>query len=120
MGFLDLLCGARQNELKIKDPERLHFDPRKIVSQIATVIARIWQVESTNGTEKNGFTGSLANHPDYSRSVVNKVASVLERHLLCGGDVIVLYRSFLEQVERDEWMTIDIVTWSVVICAFHF
>lgn len=109
MGFLDLLCGARQNELKIKDPERLHFDPRKIVSQIATVIARIWQVESTNGTEKNGFTGSLANHPDYSRSVVNKVASVIERHQLCGGDVIVLYRSFLEQVEIDEWMTNDIV-----------
>lgn len=97
MGFLDNLCGARQAELKVKDPDQLKFDPRKLVAQLATVIVNIWRLEKTD-VKENGFMLSLAAHPDYSRPVFGKVASVLERHQLCGPDIINDYKSLLVEV----------------------
>ena len=97
MGFLDHLCGARQAELKVKDPDQLKFDPRKLVTQLAKVIVNIWRVEK-NDVKENGFTLSLAAHPDYSRQVVSKVLSILERHQLCGADIINDYKSLLAEV----------------------
>lgn len=103
MGFLDVLCGARQSELKIKDPEKIQFDPRKIVSQLATIIAHIWQYENMNDLLENGFTISLVNHPDYNYSVVSKVLSILERHQLTNGHIITSYKSFIEQVNYNDY-----------------
>jgi ubiquitin-protein ligase len=101
MGFLDVLCGARQTELKIKDPQKINFDPRKLVSQLATIMAHIWQVEKSNKLESTGFVLSLVNHPDYSYSIISKVASILDRHLLCTGDVVVAYKGLIEQLNKE-------------------
>ena len=102
MGFLDNLCGARQSELKINDPEKLGFDPRKLVSDIASVIVNVSILENGGGGDKaimpDGFTMSLVNHPDYSRSAMNKVNAVIQRHQLCSGHVLKGYAAFLESV----------------------
>lgn len=105
MGFLDNLCGARQAYLHIKDPDRIGFDAKKIVSDIATVMARIWQQENNYAAKQqlrrlaqSGFVTSLAEHPDFSRPVLVKVASVVKRHMLCDAVVISDYTTLLEQV----------------------
>ena len=100
MGFLDILCGARQSELKVKEPEKIGFDPRKIVSQIATIIYHIWAIERKYDLSENGFIHSLVDHPDYNISALSKVYSVLERHQLCGREVISEYKNFIEQVNK--------------------
>ena len=102
IGFLDNLCGARQSELKINEPEKLGFDPRKLVSDIASVIINVWLVEkaAAGGIKPDSFTASIAIHPDYSRAVMNKVNTVLQRHQLCGAHILSGYTSFLEKVKK--------------------
>ena len=101
IGFLDNLCGARQSELKINEPDKLGFDPRKLVSNIASVIINIWILENGaagNKLKPDGFTISFVEHPDFSRPAMNKVNAVLQRHQLCPSHVLTGYTSFLENV----------------------
>lgn len=106
MGFLDTLCGDRQSDLRIKDPSRVNFDAKKIVSDIATVIANIWRMEKigTKGVKdpdllpKDSFIVSLSCHPDFSKQAMSKVGDVLMRHSLCPATVQQDYQEFLKTV----------------------
>ena len=99
MGFLDNLCGPRQAFLRIKDPDRVGFDAKKIVSDLATIVARIWQVEKgSQQLASDGFVRSLSDHPDFSRPVLVKVASVVQRHMLCDASVAVDFTGLMEKV----------------------
>ena len=100
MGFLDNLCGARHSELKVSDPVKLGFDPRQLVTDIASVVVSVWLLESSaqGGMASDGFTSSIAQHPDYNRSIMSKVQTILQRHQLCGANIVQGYDSFLEKV----------------------
>ena len=109
MGFLDTLCGARQSELKVKDPESLLFNPRVIVTQIVTVIVGIWALERERGEQPlDSFIVSLTNHPDYNAGVMNKVLSVIVKSQSCSPNIVTSYQGFLEQVYTHNGV-IDIV-----------
>ena len=122
MGFLDNLCGARQSDLKVKEPERFGFDPRRLVTDIASVMVHIWQVEKlADHLPGDGFTSSLVVHPDYSRPAMAKVSSVLHRHQLCSPDILPGYDSFLQKVEAD-WLnarTCTLYVYSIIRIIVH-
>ena len=78
LGFLDVLCGPRASELKVKDMEKYSFYPRKLVSQITSIIVRVWHQDSASKPEE-GFVFSLATHPDFSHGTMAKCGSVLQQ-----------------------------------------
>jgi hypothetical protein len=45
LGFLDVLCGSKASDLNVKDKEKYNFDPKKLLSQIASIILRVWARE---------------------------------------------------------------------------
>ena len=101
MGFLDILCGSRHTQLKIKDPDKIGFDPKKLVNQIASVVAHAWSMENKMGQAgsiTNGFTASLASHPDFSRTALRKAEAVLQRHLMFDAQVVVDFSALLNKV----------------------
>ena len=101
MGFLDILCGSRRTQLKINDPDKIGFDPKKLVNQIASVVAHAWRMENTAGqagSSSDGFTASLANHPDFSREALRKAEAVLQRHLMFDAQVAVNFSALLNKV----------------------
>lgn len=115
MGFLDILCGSRQALLKIKDPDKIGFDPKKLVSQIAMVVAHAWHMENKEGqagSTKDGFTASLSRHPDFNQSALRKVETVLQRHQMCDPQIVVDFSALLQKV--------SIVEISVTKQKFHF
>lgn len=105
IGFLDNLCGARHSELKVNDPDKLGFDPRKLVSDIASVIVSVWLLEKSTSTSNgdaplrpDSFISSIVQHPDYSRPVMTKVNTIIQKHQLCGAHILAGFTSLLEKV----------------------
>ena len=101
MGFLDILCGSRHTQLKVKDPDKIGFDPKKLVNQIASVVAHAWRMENKAGqagSASDGFTASLANHPDFSQPALRKAETVLQRHLMSDAQVVADFSALLNKV----------------------
>jgi hypothetical protein len=103
LGFLEVLCGSKASELNVKDKEKYNFDPKKLLSQIAAIILRVWaqecrQREAVSPTE--GFLVSFSTHPDFTQSVVDRWTNVLTRHSLLDPPSQRNFSTFLEEVGR--------------------
>ena len=101
MGFLNVLCGPRASDLKVNDMEQYNFNPRHLLSQITTVMVRIWkQDEHNRGSHgsTNTFTVALATSPEYSKETMAKVFSVIQRTKLISAQFIEEVACFLEDV----------------------
>ena len=101
LGFLEVLCGSKASELNVKDKEKYNFDPKKLLSQIAAIILRVWrqecrQKEAISPTE--GFLVSFSTHPDFLQAVVDRWSNVLSRHSLLDSPGQNNYSAFLEEV----------------------
>lgn len=97
LGFLDVLCGPRASELKVKDMEKYSFYPRKLVSQITSIIVRVWHQDSASKPEE-GFVFSLATHPDFSPGTMTKCGSVLQQ--TSDSTLSADFAAFMGQVEK--------------------
>lgn len=108
-GFLDTLCGPKASELNVKDKEKYNFDPKKLLTQIASIILRVWTQEcknSTGGTE--GFLISFATHPEFSQAVVDRWCGVVQKHNLLDPRSQKDYTNFLEEVSLSKYCPIFI------------
>ena len=101
LGFLEVLCGSKASDLNVKDKEKYNFDPKKLLSQIAVIVLRVWtqecrQSEAVSPTE--GFLVSFSTHPDFTQSVVDCWTNVLTRHSLLDPPSQRNFSTFLEEV----------------------
>ena len=95
LGFLNTLCGFKASELNVKDKEKYNFDPKKLLSQIAFIILRVWAQE---GSSKE-FVISFATHPEYSEPAIGRWSGVLQRHGLLDPRSQQQYSNFLAEVQ---------------------
>ncbi|WFD31009.1 RING-type E3 ubiquitin transferase [Malassezia sp. CBS 17886] len=90
---LDVLVGPRCQELKVKDPKRVGFDPRSLLSEILSVFL------------------NLAGHPEfaaaiardgrsYRRETFSKAASIAQRHMLKSPAEIEVLAHLVDAIER--------------------
>ena len=101
LGFLEVLCGSRASELNVRDKEKYKFDPKKLLSQIASIVLRVWTQECRQ-TEAvppgEGFLVCFSTHPEFSQATVDRWCSVLTRHNLLDPQGQKEYSQFLEEV----------------------
>jgi ubiquitin conjugation factor E4 B len=72
---LDTLAGPRCQELKVKDPKKVGFDPKQLLRQILSVFL--------NFAPRDEFAEAMArDERSYRRSIFEKAASIAERHML--------------------------------------
>ncbi|KAJ3189719.1 hypothetical protein HDU85_000003 [Gaertneriomyces sp. JEL0708] len=69
--FLNALCGRKRNSFKIKDPEELRFDPKKLVRTTASVFLRL------GGSAD--FRWAVGNDVDYERQGMTELVQILQR-----------------------------------------
>ena len=101
LGFLEALCGPKASDLNVKDKEKYNFDPKKLLSQIAAIVLRVWTQECRKTEEVSptqGFLISFSTHPDFSQPVVDRWSAVLSRHGLLDPQSQKNFSSFLEEV----------------------
>ena len=99
LGFLETLCGPGASDLNVKDKDKYKFDPKKLLSQIASIVHRVWSQECkhSSGTSE-GFLVSFGTHPEYSQGVVERWTNVLQRHSLLDPQGQKYHTHFLEEV----------------------
>ena len=98
-GFLNLLCGPKSSELKIKDMDKYSFQPYTLLTQLVNILLMICRQEAQPRTQ-DGFVSSLALFPDYSRATMDKVTSVIHRRGSLSDDVLVQLKSLIEEVTQ--------------------
>jgi len=95
---LDVLVGPRCQELKVKDPKQVGFDPRKLLSEILSVYLNL--------AGQPGFAAAIARDGrSYSRDTFSKAASIAQRHMLKSPpeiDVLARLVAEVERVRREE------------------
>lgn len=96
-GFLNLLCGPKASELKVKDMNKYSFEPYTLLTQLVNILLMICSQEA-QPRARNGFVSSLALFPDYSRTTMEKVASVIQRRGSLSDDVLTQLKSLIEEV----------------------
>ena len=96
-GFLNLLCGPRASELKVKDMDKYSFQPYTLLTQLVNILLMICRQEAQPRAH-DGFVSSLALFPDYSRATMDKVASVIQRRGSLSDDVVTQLISLIEEV----------------------
>jgi len=96
-GFLDLLCGPKASELKVKDMDKYSFQPYTLLTQLVNILLMICRQE-TQPRAPDGFVSKLALFPDYSRATMDKVVSVIQRRGSLSDDVLTKLISLIEEV----------------------
>lgn len=90
---LDLLVGPRCQELKVKDPKKVGFDPRSLLSEILSVFLNL--------APHDEFATAIARDGrSYSRETFSKAASIAHRHMLKSPPDIDALASLVDRVER--------------------
>ncbi|XP_065914560.1 ubiquitin conjugation factor E4 A-like [Dysidea avara] len=97
-GFLNLLCGPKASELKVKDMDKYSFQPYALLTQLVNILLMICRQEP-QPRARDGFVSSLALHPDYDRVTMDKVVSVIQRKGSLSDDVVTQLTSLIEEVE---------------------
>ena len=96
-GFLNLLCGPKASELKVKDMDKYSFQPYALLTQLVNILLMICRQEP-QPRARDGFVSSLALHPDYDRVTMDKVVSVIQRKGSLSDDVVTQLTSLIEEV----------------------
>ena len=90
---LDLLVGPRCQELKVKEPKKVGFNPRHLLQQILSVYLNLAaRKEFVKAIAKDGRS--------YSREIFSKAASIAGRHMLKSPAEIEVLGSLVSNVEE--------------------
>ena len=90
---LDVLVGPRCEDLKVKDPKAVGFDPRSLLSEILSVILNLAPHEE--------FAAAMARDGrSYSREIFSKAASIAQRHMLKSPVDIDALAQLVDRVEK--------------------
>lgn len=90
---LDVLVGPRCQDLKVKDPKAVGFDPRSLLSEILSVILNLAPHEE--------FAVAMARDGrSYSREIFSKAASIAQRHMLKSPVDIDALAQLVDRVEQ--------------------
>ena len=90
---LDVLVGPRCQDLKVKDPKAVGFDPRSLLSEILSVILNLAPHEE--------FAAAMARDGrSYSREIFSKAASIAQRHMLKSPVDIDALAQLVDRVEK--------------------
>ncbi|WFC95118.1 RING-type E3 ubiquitin transferase [Malassezia brasiliensis] len=97
---LDVLVGARCQELKVKDPKKVGFDPRSLLSEILSVFLNL--------SPHDEFAAAIARDGrSYSRETFSKAASIAQRHMLKSPPDIDKLARLVNRVEQIKQETAD-------------
>ena len=96
--FLESLCGPEASQLKVQNMDSYKFNPQEMLTNLCTVLLRIWQVEK-GGQLVGGFLYCMASYPDYSHKAVSKAVQVIGSHQLLPGSEVEQLREMLSQVK---------------------
>lgn len=90
---LDVLVGPRCQELKVKDPKLVGFDPKSLLSEILSVFLNL--------ARHAEFAAAIARDGrSYSRETFSKAASISQRHMLKSPADIDILAALVNEVER--------------------
>lgn len=85
------LVGPKCTELKVKNPEKYHFQPRKLLSEIIDVYLHLNSDTFVEAVARDGRS--------YKKVYFSKAASILQKHGLKSTDDIHSLESFVNRVE---------------------
>ena len=103
--FLELLLGPKCEGLRVKEPEKYFFDPRKLLLAICEFTLRLdaasdallaAQAAPDPGT---GFAAWVAGEDDYSREVLEKAGGILTKHQLGDASHVTRLRAFIQKCD---------------------
>lgn len=85
------LVGPKCTELKVANPEKYHFQPRKLLSEIMDVYLNLNSPTFVEAVARDGRS--------YRKEYFSKAASILQKHNLKSIDDIRALEKFVNQVE---------------------
>ncbi|KAL4402675.1 Ubiquitin conjugation factor E4 [Malassezia pachydermatis] len=90
---LDVLVGPRCQELKVKDPKRVGFDPKSLLKEILSVFLNL--------ASHQAFVEAIARDGrSYRRETFSKAASIAQRHMLLSPADIDTLADLVDRVEQ--------------------
>ena len=97
---LELLAGPRCQELKVKDPKKVAFEPRNLLRQILSVYLNL--------AVKQEFVAAIARDGrSYKKEVFQKAAGIAQKYMLKSPPEIEALYGLIEQVETVRQMDLD-------------
>ncbi|GAA5817498.1 hypothetical protein MFLAVUS_011046 [Mucor flavus] len=85
------LVGPKCTELKVANPEKYHFEPRKLLSEIIDVYLNLNSEKFVEAVARDGRS--------YKKEYFSKAASILQKHGLKQADDIHALEKFVNRVE---------------------
>ena len=86
------LAGPRCSDLKVQNPEKYRFNPKKLLSRLVDIFLHL--------AHRNEFVAAVAKDGrSYSKEIFGRVANILGAHRLKSEDEINQLSSFVESVE---------------------
>lgn len=85
------LVGPKCTELKVSNPEKYHFQPRKLLSEIIDVYLNLNSTTFVEAVARDGRS--------YRKEYFSKAASILQKHGLKSVDKIHELENFVNRVE---------------------
>ena len=95
--FLESLCGPEASQLKVQDMDKYKFKPQEMLTNLCTILLRIWEVERM-GDLLGGFLYCMASYPDYSHKAVSKAVYIISSHQLLPVKTVEELSNMLSQV----------------------
>ncbi|KAN0064334.1 Ubiquitin conjugation factor E4 [Thecaphora frezii] len=97
---LDLLAGPRCQELKVKDPKKVAFEPRNLLRQILSVYLNL--------AVRPEFVAAIARDGrSYKRETFQKAASIAQKYMLKSPPEVEAFVGMIDQVETVRQMEAD-------------
>jgi len=104
--FLELLLGPKCEGLRVKEPEKYLFDPRKLLVGIVEFTLRLDAASDTlfassahQGAGIASFAAAVAAEDDYSKEVLEKAGGIMTKHQLGDASHVSRLRSFIDKCE---------------------
>lgn len=97
---LDLMAGPKCQNLKVKQPKKVSFEPRNLLRMIMSVYLNL--------CSKGDFVAAIAKDGrSYSKSVFEKAGSIAERYMLKSPPELEAWAGMIAQVEEKRQMEQD-------------
>ena len=99
--FLELLLGPKCEGLKVKEPEKYKFDPKKLLLAICEFTLRLDAASDALQAAEPGtsFAAWVAGEDDYSREVLEKAGGILTKHQLGDASHVIKLRAFIHKCD---------------------
>ncbi|EST09288.1 U box domain protein [Kalmanozyma brasiliensis GHG001] len=97
---LDMMAGPKCQNLKVKDPKKVSFEPRNVLRMLMSVYLNL--------CSKGEFVAAIARDGrSYSKSVFEKAGSIASRHMLKSPPELDAWAGMIVQVEEKRQMEQD-------------